>query len=344
MLAFQKNLQKFFIYFFTSISAIVIILGISRAKNTSALGITLASGDTGTTTSDETEAQGSSKTSVEMLTVRGAMVTAQGATYQTPWGSVVTKISVKDGKLTDVEIPELPDSPPSIYAEPYLIDQALRAGGSNIQGVSGATITTNAFKASLESALASARSKGSVVASGTATKNTSSSKKTVSSSAPAYISETPTATTRTATTTARNTTSQAGVSGTFIGDTHQTPWGNASASIVVKNGKITEVTMPQVPNSPPSLQAEPYLVAQALAAGSANIQGVSGATYVSIAFKSSLENAITKAGAQASREGAALITPDPSTTLTSTAQTTKPSVSRKNKKHKEKDEEEEDDD
>ena len=84
----------------------------------------------------------------------------------------------------------------------------------------------------------------------------------------------------------------------FKGNTYQTPWGNAVASITVTNGKITGVTMPQVPPSPPSQYAEPYLIQQALAAGSANIQGVSGATYTSIAFKSSLESAIALAGAQ----------------------------------------------
>lgn len=85
-------------------------------------------------------------------------------------------------------------------------------------------------------------------------------------------------------------------SGTFAGDRYRIPWGIVSASIVVTNGKITNVTMPDVPNSPPSYQAEPILIRQAIAAGSANIQGVSGASYTSLAFQKSLESAIANAG------------------------------------------------
>ena len=84
----------------------------------------------------------------------------------------------------------------------------------------------------------------------------------------------------------------------FMGNSYQTPYGNVVAAVEVKAGKIVGVTMPKVPDSPPSVYAQPYLVDQALKAGNANIQGVSGATYTSIAFKSSLESALAKAGVQ----------------------------------------------
>ncbi len=83
---------------------------------------------------------------------------------------------------------------------------------------------------------------------------------------------------------------------TVTGDTYTIPWGDVTAAITVQNGKITDVTMPDVPYSPPSQYAKDVLINQAIAAGSANIQGVSGATYTSLAFKRSLESAIAKAG------------------------------------------------
>jgi len=114
-------------------------------------------------------------------------------------------------------------------------------------------------------------------------------------------------------------------SATFKGKTYQTPWGNVVAGITVTNGKITEVTMPEVPPSPPSEYAQSYLVQQAMTAGSANIQGVSGATYTSIAFKSSLEDAIV----QASARGQSVILSTPAKSSATTLRSNKPSVPRR---------------
>jgi hypothetical protein len=85
--------------------------------------------------------------------------------------------------------------------------------------------------------------------------------------------------------------------------------------------------MPTIPNSPPSVYAEPYLVQQALSAGSANIQGVSSATYTSIAFKSSLESAIAKANSTAVSQGKATVVAAPASATVSP--TSAPSVPRK---------------
>jgi uncharacterized protein with FMN-binding domain len=217
----------------------------------------------------------------------GATLAFTGKTYQTPFGDVSAAIKVKDGKVIAVTMPLVPDSPPSKYAEPYLIDQVLKAGGANIQGVSGATYTSIAFKSSLESALAQAKAQGQTV--------------TVQTQVPSTPATTPAPVPKTSTGGTINnpipkTTDTSVLS--YIGKTYSTPYGDASAAIKVQGGVIIDVTMPQVPNSPPSLYAQPYLISQALAAGSANIQGVSGATYTSIAFKSSLESAIAQATAQ----------------------------------------------
>lgn len=316
MASFQKNLQKFFVYFFTGVSVLVVVLGIQRAKQGDALGLTPApdgtsGGDTGFTS--KSVSSGSTQT-----------VTATGKTYQTPWGNLATTVKVKNGKVVAVEIPELPDSPPSIYAEPFLIDQALRSGSADIQGVSGATITSRAFKASLENALAQAASQGAPVTETPALARTTITPPPAPTPTPSITVPAVTQPVATQSTTQTQAVGTSGVSGTFTGSAYQTPWGNAVASVTFTNGKITAVSMPQVPNSPPSVQAKPYLIAQALAAGSANIQGVSGATYASIAFKSSLENAIAQASAQGT-----VATPSPSITTVSPTQTTQPSVSRK---------------
>lgn len=298
MASFQKTLQKFFVYFFTGVSVFLVILGITRIKK----GEPIAE-------ANATEQKGSSRTGRE-LALRGDTVTSfKGKTYQTPWGNLAVAIQVKDGKVTAVTIPTLPVSPPSQEAKAYLIEQAIRSGNANIQGVSGATITSMAFKASLESALSQARNSASAHATNnTGVADTSAALPT--HGAEPKVSIAPQA--------------KVGVSGTFTGNPYQTPWGNAVASVTITNGKIIGVAMPTIPNSPPSQYAEPYLVQQALAAGSANIQGVSGATYASLAFKSSLESAIAKANATATAEGqSAVVTMTaPQTTISTPATAT----------------------
>ena len=116
---------------------------------------------------------------------------------------------------------------------------------------------------------------------------------------------------------------------TFTGKAISTPWGNTVASIVVKDGKVINATMPQVPNSPPSTYAEPYLIDQAIRTGNANIQGVSGATYTSIAFKSSLESALAKANTQGQTVTGGTATPGV------TVSKAKPTVPRKYRREEE---------
>lgn len=168
MRALKKNLKKFFIYFFTSVSVLIVVLGVSRARQGNPLKTLPAGGDndTGTKTSSGKNSSASVKSS-------GVF---SGKTYQTPWGNVVASVQVKGGEIVAVTMPSIPNSPPSLYAEPYLVDQALKAGGANIQGVSGATYTSIAFKTSLENALAQAKGAQSTEL---ATTNTTTSSQTV---------------------------------------------------------------------------------------------------------------------------------------------------------------------
>jgi uncharacterized protein with FMN-binding domain len=58
-------------------------------------------------------------------------------------------VTVKNDHWTDVRAVQTPDSPPSYYAVPLLIQQALAAQSDNIDGVSGATYTSSAFRDNL---------------------------------------------------------------------------------------------------------------------------------------------------------------------------------------------------
>lgn len=88
---------------------------------------------------------------------------------------------------------------------------------------------------------------------------------------------------------------------TYTGDTVQTRWGPVQVRITVKSGKITDVTAVSYPSDNPRDQeinsyAIPQLRTEALAAQSANIDSVSGATYTSNGYKQSLQSALDSAG------------------------------------------------
>ena len=90
-------------------------------------------------------------------------------------------------------------------------------------------------------------------------------------------------------------------SGTFTGSTQQTRFGPVQVEITISNGKITAARALQYPNNDfrsqqISQQAIPYLVQDTLAAQSANIQGVGGASYTSQGWYDSLVSALAKAG------------------------------------------------
>lgn len=78
-------------------------------------------------------------------------------------------------------------------------------------------------------------------------------------------------------------------------------YGQLAVSVTVTGGRITKVTVPtlQTPDSYSQSIAEqaiPMLVQQALQAQSANIQGVSGASYTSEGFAMSLQAALHQLG------------------------------------------------
>ncbi|MCX4861754.1 FMN-binding protein [Streptomyces canus] len=89
--------------------------------------------------------------------------TVTGDTIQTRWGPVQVRITIKDGKLTEVTAVTYPTDNPrdqeiNSYAIPRLRTEALQAQSAEIDTVSGATYTSDGYRQSLQSALDSAGS------------------------------------------------------------------------------------------------------------------------------------------------------------------------------------------
>ncbi|MFB7593452.1 FMN-binding protein [Streptomyces sp. NPDC056160] len=81
-----------------------------------------------------------------------------GETVQTRWGPVQVRITVENGRITDVTAVAYPTDNPrdqeiNSYALPALRREALTAQSADIDSVSGATYTSDGYRRSLQSAL-----------------------------------------------------------------------------------------------------------------------------------------------------------------------------------------------
>lgn len=88
--------------------------------------------------------------------------------------------------------------------------------------------------------------------------------------------------------------------GSYTGSTADAYYGTVQVQVIIKNGQLADVQFLQYPNDRSNSryinsQAMPLLTQEALQAQSANVSGVSGATFTSQAFQQSLAAALALA-------------------------------------------------
>jgi len=124
-------------------------------------GATGSSGSSGTSsssgTSDSTASSGASAAGTTGASAK-AVGTYPGSVVQTRFGSVQVQITVQAGKITDVTALQLTDAERksvqiSNRAAPLLRDEVLQAQSADVQTISGATVTSDAYLNSLQAAL-----------------------------------------------------------------------------------------------------------------------------------------------------------------------------------------------
>ncbi|MFF8944025.1 FMN-binding protein [Streptomyces sp. NPDC014864] len=216
--------------------------------------------------------------------------TVTGTVAQTQYGPVQVRLTVSGGKITKAEAVQAPkgglSSQKTELAVPRLNQETVAAQSARIDAVSGATYTSGGYKKSLQSALdrmktagSSSADKGGGTASGSASPSSSGASGTSGSS---------------------GSSSGSSRTRTLTGKVVQTQYGPVQVRITVSGGKITKADAVQAPQGGLSSQktqlAVPRLNQEALAAGSADIDAVSGATYTSGGYKKSLQSALDQAG------------------------------------------------
>ena len=114
-----------------------------------------------TLTKTATPSTSTKATSKPGTTTAGVSGTFSGATANTQFGPVQVQIVVRNGKIISASALQAPSSGGrtqqiNAQAIPYLIQETLKAQSANIQGVGGASYTSNGWAQSLQSAITKA--------------------------------------------------------------------------------------------------------------------------------------------------------------------------------------------
>ncbi|MFG2478250.1 FMN-binding protein [Streptomyces fagopyri] len=269
-----------------TVSGIVLLLSLKPASDPA------SASAQGAAASQQSAAQESPQGGSAQQSSSGAR-TVTGDVTQTQYGPVQVRITVSGGKVTRSEVVQIPSGGRSTQVSnssvPRLNQEAVAAGSADIDAVSGATYTSAGYKKSLQSALDKAKAQGGGAAGSAGSKGSSGSSGssgTAGSSGSSGSSAAPKA--------------PAAQARTVTGNVAQTQYGAVQVRVTVSGGKITKAEAVQAPKGGLSDQktamAVPKLNQEAVSAGSADIDAVSGATYTSTGYKQSLQSALDKAG------------------------------------------------
>jgi uncharacterized protein with FMN-binding domain len=105
---------------------------------------------------------GSDNSNTPTPTPSSTSSTVTGDVASTQWGPVQVQLTLQGGKITDVSVLQYPngnhrDAEINDYALPILIDETKQAQSAQIDMVSGATVTSDGYIRSLQSALDQAK-------------------------------------------------------------------------------------------------------------------------------------------------------------------------------------------
>jgi uncharacterized protein with FMN-binding domain len=147
------TMKRIAIWILSTLSALVLLLGYSTSTSGPLATSAPTSVRSATSTTSGSVASGTTSGS----TTSGSSTTT-GAVAQTQWGPVQVALEVSGGKITKVDVLQYPSDNPkdqeiNDYALPVLTQETVDAQSADIDMVSGATVTSNGYLESLQSAL-----------------------------------------------------------------------------------------------------------------------------------------------------------------------------------------------
>ncbi|MET9312275.1 FMN-binding protein [Kribbella sp. NPDC003505] len=143
-----------------TVSAVVLMFGYHTSTSGPEAAVTPIAGGEGADSSSTPSSPTTSPTSTPSASSGSSTVT--GDVAQTQWGPVQVQLTVQGGKITAVDVLQYPngnhrDVEINDYALPILIDETVKAQNAQIDMVSGATVTSDGYIRSLQSALDQAK-------------------------------------------------------------------------------------------------------------------------------------------------------------------------------------------
>ena len=161
-------MKRIVLFAMTTLTVLVLLFGYhtstsSRAVagDSSVIAPVVAGDSSGTSTTAPTTAApvtAGSATAAPTTAAASGSSTVLGDSADTRWGPVQVQITVQDGKITAVTVPVYPanngrDQEINATAVPTLVQETLSAQSAKIDMVSGATVTSDGYLTSLQSAL-----------------------------------------------------------------------------------------------------------------------------------------------------------------------------------------------
>jgi uncharacterized protein with FMN-binding domain len=156
-------MRRITLWLLSSLSALVLLFGYhTSTSSTLAAGSTSAvppsSSTSKVSTGSTSTAAGSGSGSGSSGSSSSGTSTVTGSVASTQWGPVQVQLTLKGGTITKVSVLQYPSGNPrdteiNAQALPILIDETTQAQSAQIDMVSGATVTSNGYIESLQSAL-----------------------------------------------------------------------------------------------------------------------------------------------------------------------------------------------
>ena len=149
----MSGVRRIVLWFMSTLTVVTLLFGYHTSTSSE-----MASGGT----SVVAPAPGTGTTGTGSGTTSGTgtaqTATVTGSSTDTRWGPVQVQIAVANGEITDVTVVEYPtgngkDRQINARALPVLVQETLDAQSADIDMVSGATVTSEGYNGSLQSAL-----------------------------------------------------------------------------------------------------------------------------------------------------------------------------------------------
>jgi uncharacterized protein with FMN-binding domain len=152
-------MRRIAFFFFSTVTVVTLLFGYKTSTGASAVAGGTTVGPSSGTSSTSGTSSGTTDTSGSSGSGSGSgSSTVTGDSASTRWGPVQVQLTVTDGVITDVTVVDYPDSNGkdkriNARALPELVQETLDAQSADIDMVSGATVTSEGYLGSLQSAL-----------------------------------------------------------------------------------------------------------------------------------------------------------------------------------------------